>query len=47
MLPRKDWTFTAHALIWHGRRVCTARKPKCAECRLNTLCPAAFTFDGK
>lgn len=47
VLPRKDWTFTAHALIWHGRRVCTARKPKCAECRLNTLCPAAFTFDGK
>jgi endonuclease III len=27
------------------RKICTARKPKCAECKLNTLCPAAFTFD--
>jgi endonuclease III len=46
VLPRKDWTFTGHALIWHGRRICTARKPKCAECKLNTLCPSAFKVGG-
>lgn len=47
VLPRKEWTFTGHALIWHGRRVCTARKPKCAECRLNKLCPSAFRINGE
>jgi endonuclease III len=45
LLPRKEWTFISHALIWHGRRVCAARKPRCAECKLNKLCPAAFTFE--
>jgi endonuclease-3 len=45
VLPRDEWTYTGHALIWHGRRICTARKPKCGECVLNTLCPSAFTFD--
>jgi len=45
VLPRKDWTHTGHALIWHGRRVCAARKPKCLDCTLNTLCPSAFTFE--
>jgi endonuclease-3 len=45
VLPRKEWTFTSHALIWHGRRVCAARKPRCGECGLNRLCPAAFTFE--
>jgi endonuclease-3 len=42
VLPQNEWTFTSHALIWHGRRICTARKPKCAECPLNKLCPSAF-----
>ncbi len=46
VLPQKQWTFTSHALIWHGRRVCAARKPKCGECKLSALCPSAFTFDG-
>lgn len=46
VLPRKEWTFTGHALIWHGRRVCTARKPNCAECQLNKLCPSAFQING-
>lgn len=46
VVPRKKWTFTSHALIWHGRRICTARKPKCEECVLNALCPSAFSFDG-
>ncbi len=45
VLPREAWTYTSHALIWHGRRVCSARKPKCGECKLNKLCPAAFTFE--
>jgi len=45
LLPRESWTFTGHALIWHGRRVCPARKPNCAGCTLNTLCPSAFTFE--
>lgn len=46
VLPQTEWTFTAHALIWHGRRVCFARRPDCAHCVLSALCPAAFTIDG-
>ncbi|MEP0841758.1 MAG: endonuclease III [Phycisphaerae bacterium] len=45
VLPRNEWTYTGHALIWHGRRVCTARKPRCAECRLSTSCPSAFAVE--
>jgi len=45
ILPQEKWTFTAHALVWHGRKVCSARKPDCQHCRLQKLCPAAFTFD--
>lgn len=45
ILPRQDWTFAGHALIWHGRRICPARKPDCPHCALNTLCPSAFTFE--
>ncbi len=39
LLPQKDWTFCAHALIWHGRRVCKARKPACDACGLRRDCP--------
>jgi len=39
LLPRHDWTFTSHALIWHGRRVCKARRPDCAACALRADCP--------
>lgn len=39
LLPEKDWTFISHALIWHGRRVCKARKPACEACRLRRDCP--------
>lgn len=42
ILPRKDWTFFSHALIWHGRKVCTARNPDCDACKLAELCPSAF-----
>jgi endonuclease-3 len=45
VLPRKDWTYVGHALIWHGRKVCTARKPDCDHCLLAELCPSAYTFD--
>jgi endonuclease-3 len=45
VLGRKEWIYMGHALIWHGRRVCFARKPDCRGCTLNTLCPSAFTFD--
>jgi len=44
LLPRKDWGLFSHATIWHGRRVCTARKPDCEHCRLAPLCPSAFAF---
>jgi endonuclease-3 len=36
------WGFVSHALIWHGRRVCVARAPRCAGCALNATCPSAF-----
>lgn len=37
-LPKEEWTFTHHALILHGRRVCGARSPKCEICPLNPIC---------
>lgn len=39
VLPRKDWIFFGHALIWHGRRVCKAQAPDCAACRFASFCP--------
>jgi endonuclease-3 len=39
LFPRERWTMLAHLLIWHGRRVCDARKPRCAECALVEICP--------
>jgi endonuclease-3 len=41
LFPRSDWTLLSHLLIWHGRRVCLARKPRCAACVVNELCPSA------
>ena len=41
VIPRPKWTDFAHQVIWHGRRICVARKPKCAECPLEDLCHAA------
>ncbi len=38
VLPKDQWTKMHHALIWHGRRVCDARRPQCADCRLNKIC---------
>jgi endonuclease-3 len=42
LLPRDSWTFAAHALIHHGRKVCTARRPRCEACALAADCPSAF-----
>lgn len=39
--PREDWIDLSHLLIFHGRRVCKARKPDCAACTLNDLCPSS------
>ena len=41
LIPQKEWTVFSHRLILHGRQVCIARKPRCAECDLNELCPSA------
>ena len=40
ILPREKWIQFSHQLIWHGRRVCHARKPKCIECNMESLCYA-------
>ncbi len=42
LFPRADWDMISHVLIFHGRRVCFARKPACAACGINELCPCAF-----
>jgi endonuclease III len=41
LVPRADWARFPHLLIWHGRRVCIARTPRCADCVLSDLCPAS------
>lgn len=41
LVPREDWARFPHLLIWHGRRVCIARAPRCAECAVNRLCPSS------
>jgi endonuclease-3 len=40
LIPEKEWTNLSHRLIWHGRRICHARKPACGACPLAKLCPA-------
>jgi endonuclease III len=41
IIPREKWILFAHQIIWHGRKLCIARKPKCVECSLENLCHAA------
>jgi len=41
LFPRDDWALLSHLLIFHGRRVCIARRPRCAECVLRDICPSA------
>ena len=41
LVPREDWGRFPHLLIWHGRRVCLARMPRCEACVINDLCPSS------
>ncbi len=41
LFPREKWALLSHLLIWHGRRVCDARKPRCGECVVRDICPSA------
>jgi len=41
LVPREEWGRFPHLLIWHGRRVCLARMPRCGECVLSDLCPSS------
>jgi len=41
IVPREDWARFPHLLIWHGRRVCDARRPRCEACVLAELCPSS------
>jgi endonuclease-3 len=41
LVPREYWGVFPHLLIWHGRRVCLARRPRCEECVLSDLCPSS------
>jgi len=42
LFPREQWAILSHWLIFHGRQVCVARKPRCVDCQLNDICPSAF-----
>ena len=42
LFPRSDWDMLSHTLIFHGRRICAARKPACAACPVSANCPSAF-----
>jgi endonuclease-3 len=41
LIPRREWTQLSHVLIFHGRRVCHARKPACGACPVHRLCPSS------
>jgi endonuclease-3 len=41
LFPLEEWTLLSHLLIWHGRRICLARTPRCERCVVNELCPSA------
>ena len=45
MVPQEDWTVFSHLLIFHGRRICKARKPDCPTCVLNDLCPSVREYE--
>jgi endonuclease-3 len=41
LVPRADWARFPHLLIWHGRRICNAQRPRCGRCSLSDLCPSS------
>lgn len=45
LLPRSEWDMVSHTLIFHGRRICTARKPACSTCPVNKSCASAFVAE--
>lgn len=45
VVPRSDWGEAHHWLIWHGRKICKARRPECGSCPLAELCPSAHKFN--
>jgi len=47
LVPRKDWIMFAHLLIFHGRRVCKARRPLCEDCAVEKLCPSSILKTGR
>ena len=47
LVPRKDWIIFAHLLIFHGRRVCKARRPLCEDCAVEKLCPSSILKTGR
>jgi endonuclease-3 len=47
LVPKKDWIIFSHLLIFHGRRVCKARRPLCEECSVEKLCPSSMLKTGK
>ncbi len=47
IVPRKNWIEFAHLLIFHGRRICKARRPVCEECVVEELCPSSILKTGK
>src|SRR6266487_3614801 len=47
LVPRKDWIIFSHLLIFHGRRICKARRPLCEECVVEKLCPSSMLRTGK
>ena len=47
LVPKKDWIIFAHLLIFHGRRICKARRPLCEACVVERLCPSSIIKTGK
>lgn len=47
LVPHKDWIIFSHLLIFHGRRVCKARRPLCEECPVERVCPSSMLQTGK
>lgn len=47
LVPKKDWIIFSHLLIFHGRRICKARRPLCEECVVEKLCPSSILKTGK
>ncbi|HET6669246.1 MAG TPA: endonuclease III [Pyrinomonadaceae bacterium] len=46
LVPKKDWVIFSHLLIFHGRNICKARNPLCADCVVEKLCPSSFLKTG-